>query len=64
MKLTGKKKKTPLRRCLARIPWELIPFVLSMFVLVLTLDGAGVTAKAAELLGEKNTIPGYAFSSF
>ncbi len=49
---------------LKRAPWELIPFVLSMFVLVLALDKYDITGIFADLLGQKNVIFKYGFSSF
>ena len=49
---------------LLRAPWQLIPFVLSMFVMILVLDGKGVTAYIANALGESFTIFGYGFASF
>ena len=50
-------------RTLARAPWDLIPFVISMFVLVLSLEKYEVTAKLASLFGENNAILTYGFSS-
>lgn len=38
---------------LARAPWELIPFVLSMFLIVLSLDKNGVTESICSLLGSR-----------
>jgi len=46
-----------------RVPWELIPFVLSMFIMVLALDKYLVTDKLASLFGERNVILTYGFSS-
>lgn len=45
-------------RCFLRAPWDLAPFVLSMFVLVLALDKHGVTQVLGELLGHSATRPG------
>ncbi len=45
-------------------PYEIIPFVLSMFVLVLALDKVGVTGKISELLSGVDTILGYGIASF
>lgn len=47
---------------LKRAPWALIPFVLSMFVLVLALDEQGYCAKLATLLGDDNVFI-YGFST-
>ncbi len=49
---------------LFRAPWQLIPFVLSMFVMILVLDDKGVTAYIANALGESFTVFGYGFASF
>ena len=43
-----KKKFAPLERTIVRAPLELIPFVLSMFVIVLALKYQGVTTKIYE----------------
>ncbi len=61
------KRQKPLMagRTLARCPWELIPFVISMFVMVLALNKCGIT----EILGKgldagKYSILSYGFTSF
>lgn len=59
-----KKKPTELKSCLKRAPWQLIPFVLSMFILILALEGQGVTAKICSLLGSKNSIFKYGIVSY
>jgi arsenical pump membrane protein len=55
------KKRAPkeLSRAYRRAPWELIPFVLSMFVMVLSLDKYGVTSFLAEGLGERQAVLTY-----
>lgn len=45
-------------RCILRAPWDLVPFVLSMFVLVLTLDAYGVTETLTALLSRPSTVGG------
>lgn len=45
-------------RCFVRAPWNLVPFVLSMFVLVLALDKHGVTAALGSLLTRPRTVAG------
>lgn len=50
--------------CLKRAPWELIPFILSMFVIVEALGATGVTAALFELLGESLPVWKYGISSF
>ncbi len=55
-------------RCLIRAPWDLAPFVLSMFVLVLALDQYGITAAIGQLLAAPETAGGltasFGISSF
>lgn len=46
--LCKKRKPAEIVRTLRRSPWELVPFVISMFVIVLALDAHGVT----EFLGK------------
>lgn len=59
-----KRKPSELIRCLKRAPWELIPFVLSMFVMIIALSECGATAKLGGLIGEKQTVFRYGFASF
>ena len=47
-----------------RLPFNLIPFVLSMFVIVLALNKQGVTEYISSFFGETNTILKYGVSSF
>lgn len=49
---------------LKRLPYQLIPFFLSMFVIVVSLNYQGIAAKIAEFLGNQNTIWVYGYSSF
>lgn len=55
-------------RCILRAPWDLAPFVLSMFVIVLALDKYGWTASLGALLGrpttEVGTVLSFGISSF
>jgi arsenical pump membrane protein len=37
-------------KTLRRMPWHLVPFLLSMYVVILSLDNAGVTDKLSQLL--------------
>jgi arsenical pump membrane protein len=61
---TVKKEKTKiLLRCLKRAPWELIPFVLSMSVIVLALEKYGAAAEFAAFLGARHPILSYGVSS-
>ena len=62
----GAVKRTSMKelgRSLKRAPWELIPFVISMFVFVLSLEKYEVTAKLALLFGENNVILIYGSAS-
>ncbi len=49
---------------LRRAPWELIPFILSMFVMIISLDSAGVTAWLAGGLGTDYAVWKYGVASF
>ena len=53
-----------LHSCLAREPWQLAPFVLSMFVLIVALSEVGATDAIAELLGDARPILAYGTVSF
>ncbi len=60
------RKKAPanLLACLKRAPWQLIPFILSMFVIIIALDNTGVTTSISSLFGNSNTVWKYGASSF
>ena len=47
-----------------RLPFNLIPFVISMFIIVLALNKQGITNYISSFLGEDNLIIKYGFSSF
>ncbi len=47
-----------------RLPYQLIPFFLSMFVIVVALNEQGITQSLAKFLGNKNTIWVYGYASF
>lgn len=47
-----------------RAPWEIVPFVLSMFVVVLALDKSGATEALASFLTRGNTLITFGASSF
>lgn len=53
-----------LLKAVRRMPWELIPFVISMFVFVLCFDKTGISAGIGSLLGNKNVILKYGVVSF
>ncbi len=60
------KRRAPvaLGRSLKRAPWQLIPFVLSMFALIIILKDAGATTYVANLFGDTRSILKYGISSF
>ena len=47
-----------------RLPYALIPFFLSMFVIVVALNSQGISNQIANLFGENNTIWIYGYTSF
>ena len=53
-----------LKSCLRREPWQLVPFVLSMFVMIAALSEAGATDAIASLLGDGRPILSYGVTSF
>ncbi|MBQ7383634.1 MAG: hypothetical protein IJV72_02450 [Clostridia bacterium] len=59
-----RKKPSTLTACLKRAPWELIPFVISMFVIVEALGVTGVTGEIFKLLGDSQPVWKYGISSF
>ena len=62
--LVNRRPITPVYQALKRAPFEIIPFILSMFVIVLALQQAGMTEKAAHLLQGGNAVWKYGISSF
>ena len=62
--IVRRKKPRELLGCARRIPYELVPFLLSMFVMIVILSEEGVTAQIAQLLGSDFTILKYGISSF
>lgn len=64
MCLIQKKDYQYLTGTLKKLPYPLIPFFLSMFVIVVALNYQGVSIKIAELLGSNNQIWTYGYSSF
>ena len=57
---------THVKETITRLPYQLIPFFLSlsMFVIVVALNTQGISEALANALGNKNTIWVYGFSSF
>jgi arsenical pump membrane protein len=58
------KKLKIIFKTLKRLPYELIPFVLSMFIIVLALKQQGITSYISNILGEENVILRYGITSF
>lgn len=58
-----RKKPKVLYSTFVRLPFELVPFVLSMFTLVLTLEYVGATKIIAEFLNSINSVFTYGFLS-
>ena len=49
---------------LKKLPYPLIPFFLSMFVIVVALNYQGITEQVASFFGSQNTIWVYGYTSF
>lgn len=47
-----------------RLPYELIPFFLSMFVIVVSLNYQGIASEISEFLGTENVVYTYGYTSF
>ena len=52
------------KETVTRLPYQLIPFFLSMFVVVVALNTQGISKALGDLLGSNNTIWVYGYSSF
>ena len=57
--LIRRRRPRELLRTARRLPWPLVPFVLSMFTLVLSLSYYGVTGKIGAFLGDRAVILSY-----
>ena len=64
MRIITKKHWRYVTDSIKRLPWELIPFVLSMFVIVVALQYQGIAQRLGELLGSSYTEWTYGASSF
>ena len=62
--LCSKRLPNELIACMKRAPWQLVPFVLSMFVMTIVLADKGVTAAIGQFLGSEFTLLRYGFASF
>lgn len=61
--LISKTKPTEIGKSLKRAPYEIIPFIIGMFTLVLALEKTGVSLKIAELFGSKYPTLVYGYTS-
>lgn len=62
--IVRKQKPQALIGCLKRAPYQLVPFMLSMFVIIVTLDYVGVTEKIGEIIGTDMPILKFGAVSF
>ena len=62
--LCRKRPPRALWGCLKRAPWQLIPFLLSMFVMTEALSQQGITAAIGKFLGTKGQVFSYGGLSF
>lgn len=63
MNLIRREKHITFLISIKHAPWELVPFVLSMFILVIALDKYSLTAELAFLLSKGDVIFNYSLSS-
>lgn len=62
--LFHREKPSCLLNVFKRLPYELIPFILGMFVIVLALNKQGITNQLSSLLNNHYSLLTYGFSSF
>ena len=62
--IVRKKPPREIGACCKRAPWQLIPFLLSMFVMTEALSEAGITAAIGEFLGTDYAVWKYGALSF
>lgn len=62
--IVRRRKPSELFGCIRRIPYELVPFLLSMFAMIVILSEDGVTAQIANLLGSDLAVLKYGTASF
>lgn len=62
--IKNKRSPTILKNTAKRLPWDLIPFVLSMFIVVLALEKQQVTDILRNFLGEEAIVWRYGVCSF
>ncbi len=64
LKIVRRREDSTLVNSFKRLPYELIPFVLSMFVIIIALDQNNITDKLSEILNFGNTTFTYGISSY
>ena len=64
LKIVRRREDEALINSFKRLPYELIPFVLSMFVIIIALDQNNITDKLSEILNFGNTTFTYGISSY
>ena len=64
MRLIRKKEWIYLEDCFIRLPYQLIPFILSMSIVVISLNYQGIAAKIGDFLNNGSIIFNYGVSSF
>ena len=62
--LLRKKVSVPAINSVKRAPWQIIPFVLSMFVMIIILADSGVTEAVSKALGNEHAVLKYGVLSF
>lgn len=62
--LIKRRKPVEIFTTFKRAPWQLVPFVLSMFAIILSLQSVGVTEKISNALGSDNVVFKYGILSF
>lgn len=62
--LVRKKKPSELTGCIKRAPYQLVPFILSMFILIEIAGQKGVTEQIGAFLGSEQQVLVYGVSSF
>lgn len=53
-----------LRATIARAPWDVVPFIISMFVIVLAFEKCGITKLLADFLGKGQPIISFGAASY
>ena len=64
IRLITRKEWVYLGDCFKRLPYQLIPFVLSMSIVVIALNHQGIASKIGEFLNQTNQIFSYGISSY